>query len=403
MRYSYFRDGKMTTLDAIVKRIAALQSEGGAYFDTGLFPAHRTNRLIGYERPDTTVFFTAVIVFTLQKIKYLLSPHSQEIVNQIVSKAILNYPKFQNKDRLKTYNFWKTKPSQHFPNGYIFRYFDHFRIPDDMDDTAMIYLTTSPTKEETHWLKNKLTQHANLTKQQIRNTYPEYRQLRAYSTWFGKNMYVEFDACVLSNILYWVHENQLPLNQYDIDSLAYIRSIIETNRYLTEPFRCAHQYPRTTLIAYHVARLMGAFSVPELEPIREKLIDDIWQLLNQPQPFMDEICLKIALMRLEERGKEGAGGKEQGAKSKRQGAGGEGRYLTLENHNIDIDAMLTANSRQPTAYFKDFYFFIAGLLTAYEHPLVYQLAKQPLFHIRWQCEAHCWTLVAEYLALLQED
>ncbi|WP_428668481.1 hypothetical protein [Runella sp.] len=356
----------MDLLDDCIERIAELQSKGETYFDEGLFPAQRINRLIGYERPDTTVFFTAIIVFTLQKLKPLLSSKSQQLVDEIAQKGVRTYPKFQNKDGLKTYNFWKTTPSKHFPNGRLFRRFDHFRIPDDTDDTAMIYLTSSPTQGELRWLKEKLSLHANGTKQRIRNTYPEYRELKAYSTWFGKNMYIEFDACVLTNVLYCIYEYQLPLNQHDTDSLAYIRSVIETDRYLTEPFRCAHQYPRTVPIIYHVSRLMGAFQIPELEPVCEKLISDTQHLLRKPHSVMDEICLKIALMRL-------------------------GVKVKSEKRKVEAKD------------FEGFYFFIAGLLTAYENPLLYRLAVSPLFQMRWECEAHCRTLMAEYLALQQNQ
>lgn len=355
----------MTELDGIIERIAELQSKGNSLFEEGLFPAQRTNRLLGYQRPDTTVFFTATIVFTLQKIRHSLSEKSQKIIDNIAEKAIQTYPAFQNKDGLRTYNFWKTKPSRHFPNGHLFRHFDHFRIPDDVDDTAMIYLTSSPTRDELLWLKEKLSLHANLSKRQIKNTYPEYRDLKAYSTWFGKNMYIEFDACVLSNILYCIYEYQLPINQHDTDSLKYIRSVIETDRYLIEPFRCAHQYPRTVPIIYHVARLMGAFSIPELDPIRQKLIADTQQLLQkQPHP-LDEIVLKTSLIRLGVKG--------------------------------------VSSAEFKVSNFDGFYFFIAGLLTAYENPLLYRLAVSPLTQMRWECEAHCWTLVAEYLALQQES
>lgn len=351
-------------LDKIIARIATLQSVGTPPFDAGLFAAWRGNPSLGYRRPDTTVFFTAIITFTLQRLKPLLSPASQLVVEEIVQKATANYPKFQNKDGLKTYNFWKTKPSQHFPNGHIFGHFNHFKIPDDVDDTAMIYLTTQPSLAENLWLKQKLTQHANGAKQHVKNTYSDYKSLKAYSTWFGKNMYIEFDACVLSNLLYWVFENKLPLNQHDTDSLAYIRSVVETDRYLTEPFRCAHQYPRTVVIVYHVARLMGAFQIAELEPIRAKLIADAQRLLQQPQAPLDAVILQTSLLRL--------------------GVMPE----TLQ----DCQNLTSSN-------FEGFYFFIAGLLTAYENPLLYKLARSPLTHIRWQCEAHCWTLLAEYEAL----
>ena len=119
LRYSRFGYLKRMTLDEIIKRIATLQSEGDLYFDEGLFPAQRTNRLLGYQRLDTTIFFTAIIVFTLKKIKHLVSSKSQLLIDKIAEKAVQNYPTFQNKDGLKTYNFWKTKPSRHFQRPYI--------------------------------------------------------------------------------------------------------------------------------------------------------------------------------------------------------------------------------------------------------------------------------------------
>ena len=351
-------------LDILIKRIAALQTKGDIYFTAGLFEAQRTNTLIGYKRNDETIFFTAIITFTLQRLRHLLSTESQKIVDNITAKAIQNYPDFENKDGLKTYNFWKTKPSQHFPNGYVFGRFSHFKIPDDVDDTAMVYLTRPHAATDILWLKDKLTQHANLSKLQIKNTFKEYKSLRAYSTWFGKNMYIEFDVAVLCNLMYWIFENKLPINQHDSDSLTYIRSTIETNQYLSKPFAVAHQYPRTVLIIYHVARLMGAFQIEALEPIRAKLIADIRHLLTQPQHRLDRIVLQTSLMRL-------------------------GIY------DFDFEPIEDITN----ADFEDFYFFIAGLLTAYQNPILYRMARWPLFHIKWQCEAHCWTLIAEYAAL----
>jgi hypothetical protein len=146
--------------------------------------------------------------------------------------------------------------------------------------------------------------------------------------------------------------------------LTYIRSAIETNRYLKLPFAVAHQYPRTVPIVYHVARLMGAFEIEALTPIRAKLIADIKHLLTLPQHRLDKIVLQTSLMRL-------------------------GVY--------DLDFEPVEN--MTTADFKGFYFFIAGLLTAYQNPILYRMARWPLFHIRWQCEAHFWTLIAEHVAL----
>ncbi|TDB64143.1 hypothetical protein [Arundinibacter roseus] len=354
-------------IDFFIRKIENEQSAGTAIFPAGLFPAHRSNDLIGYSRPDTTLFFSTIICFTLQKIFHDLPEVYQERIRKVVDKVTPNYEDFKNKDGLKTYNFWKTKPSRHFPNGYLFRHFEHFRIPDDLDDTAFVYLTTAPSGDELLWLKQKLTQHANGHRQWIRNTYPEYKPLRAYSTWFGKNMYIEFDACVLSNMLYLIFERKLPLNDHDQDSLTYIRSVVETRRYLREPFRCAHQYPHTALIIYHVARLMAAFDPPELQPVKSRLIADCRALLQTEPHVMCRILLASSLLRLGEMAPK-----------------------------IDVSTFTEET-------FKGFYFFIAGLLTAYEHPLLYRLASNRLFHMYWTCPAHAWVLLLEYEVLYEKS
>ncbi|MBE9460964.1 hypothetical protein ACFP1I_19490 [Dyadobacter subterraneus] len=351
------------SLRSFIDKIGDLQSDGDKYFPEGIFPAYRDNSMIGYNRPDTTIFFSAIIAFTLQTIREKCDLETQDKIDLIISKVVQNYPDFQNKDGLKTYNFWKTKPSKHFPNGNLFRHFEHFRIPDDVDDTAFIYLTSNPEKEEVLWLKEKLKSHANGSKQWIQNTYPEYQRLKAYSTWFGKNMYIEFDVCVLSNLLYFVFKNDLLLNEHDEASLEYIRSVIETDRYLNVPFRCAHQYPRTPLIIYHVSRLITAFYPAHLKSIKEKLINDTIQLLKETENPMDRVILSTSLLRF-------------GIKTER---------IAVENYTIKD--------------FGNFYFFIAGLMTAYENKLLYRISSSKLFHMHWLCEAHNWTLLAEYETL----
>lgn len=349
------------SIDASIQHIARLQEK------SGLFPSFRSNTVLRYQRADTNVFFTAITVFTLQQLRSAVSTETQELIDQIQERAIAAYPIFQNKDGLKTYNFWPTRPSQHFPNGYLFHRFDHFRIPDDIDDTAMVYLTTSPTPDELHWLKAKLSQHANLSQaRQVQNTYVDYRQLRVYSTWFGKNMGIDFDACALSNILFCIYHYDLPRNQHDIDSLSYLRSVVESGRYASEPFTCAPHYARTSLIIYHLARLMAAFTIPELESIRSKLIIDAQHKLTQVTNRLEQILLSTALLRL-------------GAHPQR-----------VDVSDIERD-------------FDSFHFFIAGLLTAYEQPWLRQFANRPITQMRWQCDAHNWALVAEYGFLMMND
>ena len=56
------------TLQHFIAKIENIQSKGDRYFPEGIFPAYRDNSLIGYNRADTTMFFSAIIAFTLQSI-----------------------------------------------------------------------------------------------------------------------------------------------------------------------------------------------------------------------------------------------------------------------------------------------------------------------------------------------
>ena len=357
--------GEVLTIDDIILKIADLQeSADRKYFPEGLFESYRENTLLHYHRPDTNVFFTAITVFTLNSVKEKLSLSSQILIEKIAEKAIATYPLFQNKDGLNTYNFFQTKPSQHFPHGNILHKLNHFKIPDDIDDTSMVFLTKKHSQEEAIWLKNKLIVHSNTYQKTILNTFQEYKNLKAYSTWFGKNMYIEFDACALSNMLYCLLAYDLKLDEHGNDSVKYIQQAILSNQYLDKPFKVAHQYARTPLIMYHVARLMGKFTIPALETCREKFVNDMLNYLKKSDlALMDRILIETSLSRFN---------------------------ISFEKTNI------TDFSKE---IFADFYFFIAGFLTAYENPVLYKMASSKLFHINWTCEAHCWALLAEWMTI----
>jgi hypothetical protein len=359
------------TTDDLIQKIAYLQDTANRkYFPEGIFESYRSNEYLRYHRPDTNVFFTAITVFTLNNIKEFLSPQSQLLVDSITKKATESYHLFKNKDGLNTYNFFQTNPSQHFPHGDILHRFNHFKIPDDIDDTAMIYMTLPHTQDEAKWLQDKLITHSNNYKQQIKNTFPEYKKLNAYSTWFGKDMYIEFDACALSNMIYCQLHFGLELDEHGQDSVKYIQQTILSNRYIEQPFRVAHQYARTPLIMYHVMRLMNKFHIPELEICREKLESDIlYYLQKEDLNFWDRVVLEIAGRVV-----------DQGGKNK--------NVVEQFHRGLNLNDVDTNYS-----------FFIAGFLTAYENPLLYKLSSSKLFHINWTCEAHSLALLAEWMVV----
>lgn len=365
-------------IDNLIERIASCQSRGDAFFPEGVFSSYRHNKYLRYKRPDTNIFYTATIVFILNQVKDRVSEKSQKIIQEITTKAIKNYPDFQNKDGLKTYNFWQTKPSKHFPNGKIFKHFDHFRIPDDIDDTALVYLTLPHSKEDVAWLKEKLKLHTTAPDGRVKNVFCEKfftkgkkeiapqsgaaETLGAYSTWFGKNMPIEQDVCALCNLMYLFEKHQLPHNEYDEATFRFLRDVILQEEYIKNPFKVAHNYATTPLVIYHYARLLGDFEIPQLEICREKLIQKTKQLLTDDEPYskvIEKIILETSLLKL-----------DKGYKfSKFQ--------LPITNNQ------------------NSFTYFIAGLLSSYQNPILYFFAPFKITQMEWHCEAHELALIVE--------
>ncbi len=349
----------MNSAAELLHKISELQSTGDKYYAPGLFSSQRFHLHFPFESEDNNIFFTASIVFILQNLRDKLSDEEQKLVNEICKNAIANYPDYKNKDGLDTYNFWRTDGSAHFPNGKILSHVKKVRIPDDADDTSLIYSTSNPSREKVLWLKEKLAQHANLRKKQVTNTFHEYKNLKAYSTFFGKNMFIEFDVCVLCNNLYFVFQNKLPLNENDTDSIFFIRSVIEKKEYLEKPFYASHSYPSAAVILYHVARLLEKFEVPGLSEIKEKIITDLQLLFEKEKDEMNKIILSTSLNRL-----------------------GQNSSLVKPFDYAQGD--------------RQWSFFHAGLLTAFENPITYKLAGSSLFHLKYKCEAHSLALMLEY-------
>ncbi len=348
---------------AILNQLLDEQNIRSKYFVDGLLSSRRYNRFWRYTRPDANLFFTAISVFTLQRLYPRLTPAEQPLATQFMARAQAAYPHFRNKDGLNTYNFYGTVPTAHFPHGKIMRHFRHFKLPDDIDDTAMVFLTTRPTPPELAFLVEKLAHHAASPQQPAQNTYPDCAQLRAYSTWFGQTMPVEFDACALTNMLCVVYENNLPPDQHAQDGLRFLASCIQTNRYRTDPFGCAPNYARAPLIQYHMARLIGTHNPPTLAPLRPVVVAHLHQDLAQTTYLPDQLLLAISLLNL-----------------------GETPRFALPVH-------------LPDDTFENFTFFIAGMLSAYPQPWLRRWANRPFWHIRWRCEGHNLVLLLEYLVL----
>ena len=112
------------------------------------------------------------------------------------------------------------------------------------------------------------------------------------------------------------------------------------------------------MILYHVARLLEKFEVPGLSEIKPKVIADLNALIEKESDEMNRVILSTSLARL--------GSLTPKPSPKERGVEQE-----------------------------KFSFFHAGLLTAFENPITYNLAGNSLFHLKYKCEAHRLALILE--------
>lgn len=287
-------------MSKLLQRIEILQAKESSVFPAGSIPSFRMYAMNKDRfKADVNPFYTALVGLTLKHIKNELSVAQQEQAARIVLNSEPVYSKFLNMKGKGTYNFWPTDTPKIFPNSGWMNWFDQSQaLPDDLDDTVIILLAKGASDSVAKAIHALMQAHAN--NGQVRNTFPEYKKLKAYSTWFGKRMPIDFDVSVLCNVLYFVQTYNLPWTDADSASLFLIEDVIRTKRYIEQPGQVSPHYATTANILYHVSRLMSAKQIPSLEALKPQLIADAKQQLLSAKTFMDEVILGTALMRWNE-------------------------------------------------------------------------------------------------------
>lgn len=283
----------------LLNHIQLEQASAFPVFPRGSMPAYRRyawNRQT--EKADVNPFFTALVDFTLQGIEMDLSPELQQQIQKIRANCKMLYPKFANRSGRPTFNYWPTDTPQIFPNGGWLNWFNSTQaLPDDMDDTVMILLALQAPDSIAKSVHQIMAGYANGRKKSIKNTYASLQHLPAYSTWFGNKMPVDFDICVLSNILYFVQQYQLPWQLADSASLEWMLKVIEDDKYITEPAFVSPHYQRTPVILYHLSRLMQSGKIPALQKLQPRLEQAALKAWENSTHLMDATLLHTALMR----------------------------------------------------------------------------------------------------------
>lgn len=346
------------------------QSNGKDDFPKGIFPSYRQYVF----RPnvlknDDNLFFTALVVFTLNEIYPKLSAADKKIVDNIRSKAISAFALYQNQKGRQTYNFWQTNPPKIFPHSGWMNWFDRQQaLPDDFDDTAMGLLARqadTETVREVHQLMQGFINHPG---KQVRNTFKAYRKIQAYSVWFGEKFPVDFDVCVLANTLYLVSAYQLPWTAADSASLVLIHLAIRNDDIIHHPDYIAPHYHTTAIILYHIARLYA---------IRPELFaNDKAQLVATTKRLWAVAVNPVEKALL-------------GSSLKKFG------YRVAPENLGTSDISEYANS--------NFVFFIANMASMLPNPLKNPISKWGIGQFNYYCPAYNIALLLEYQMLSAEN
>ena len=363
---SYANDSLV--MGQLLKRIDALQSKQSGVFPKGIFPSYRLYALNkDRQKADVNIFFTGLIAFTLKDIKQQLSPSQQKQAEQIISNTLPVYSKFKNQKGRPTYNFWPTDTPKIFPNAGWMNVFDKTQaLPDDLDDTVIMLLALEAADSTARQVHDLMQSFTNNGGKQVQNTFKGYRNMAAYSTWFGKKMPVDFDVCVLANVLYFVQQYNLPWTHADSASLQLIEKVLDERKHITAAAYVSPHYSRLPNILYHLSRLMSVKPIPVLEKYKTQLIEDAKEALTKSTNFLDEVILGTSLL----------------------------RWGVIPP---DVKTH-TANSMDELIEGGSFSFFIANMASMLPDPLKQWMGGAGVGKFYYYCPAYNNLLVLEYLA-----
>jgi hypothetical protein len=313
---------------------------------------------------DPNVFFTGLIVHTLKKYQKQCTPYQQGLIQQIVKDGLSSVGLFKNKSGRDTYNFWRTDTPQIFPNAGLLNKFDKSQsLPDDFDDTVILLWAQEVTKERAAVVHDTMQLYANTKVKTIKNTLAPFKNLPAYSTWFGKKMPIDFDMAVLCNVLSFVNAYDLQWTASDSASLQLITTAIHKNWHVTKADFIAPHYAKPAVIMYHIARLLTAGNQQNIETLialKPTLLKQTDSLLIISKDPLEAILLNTARVHF--------GGIPNDA------------YQTLDQVAIE-------QSKYP--------FFIANMASMLPSPIKRPLSKLAFAKFEYRCPAYNLALLWE--------
>lgn len=354
-------------INELINKIEKLQIYNDSFYNNGMFASLRiTKNKKSVE--DNNIFFTAITAYNLKTYKPFLDSINQHKINRILSNIQPNYSDFLNPNNKLTYNFWKKKKNAHFPNSTLLSKLDKFAIPDDFDDTSILYCINDSINDTTcKLLSLKMLNHVNGKNQTIKSTQKKYKKFNAYSTWFGKRMPIDFDICVHSNILLFKLLKNQTLNYNDSCTAKLIQEQICNSNPIDYTWQSPH-YQKQSIVLYHVARTINFDKEHKLfsKSFNDTILNKLNIALGQSSTFMDSLLIKNSIMRL-------------------------GNYCNKMNYN----------NENIENKFNNFYFFIANMGSTLSYPLNKWLANSSYLKQYYYSEAYYYSLLIEHEILYQ--
>ncbi|MEO9482990.1 MAG: hypothetical protein ABJG47_06070 [Ekhidna sp.] len=347
----------------MVRKIQSFQIVEDQFYDSGLFPSKRTWSFSSKPVEDNTIFFTASIVSTLQMVHAKLDSKSRKMVDSMISNADQLYPKYKNRGGGVTYSFWQTvAPDLPFPNGSKLISNERLRLPDDFDTSILIALAQEKNDSADLLLRNRMVGYSSReNREDVKLFTPqEYQDVKAYETWFGKDMPQAFDLSVMSNVLLYVMRQGFVWNAYDSATASLINTMILNDDHRLRTSDVSFHSTSPALILYHVARLIAVDNIGHFDEAKAKVLGDLVSLLDVVENEVEKVMILSSLHRL---------GYEPSA-------------------SIDFDKL--------KADVKTFSFFSVNPFNMSKGESRY------LPSVRWVSEAYNWTLMLELLLLEKE-
>lgn len=343
-----------------LNKVSSLQlKQADGLYHEGMFRTLRTKRNEKKMSEDNNIFFTGLIAYTLQSIHDSLSSVDQPKATQIAAKAKTSFPYYKDRNGGITYNFYQVRPEEKpFPGADHWVFPDtSMRIPDDLDDTSILYLAQETNDSLNQAVKDAMVKHS--MKDLYTSTFRRFRDLDVYKTWFAANMNQDTDLCVLTNTLLFVVEKDLEMTAMDTTSAHLIKMAVEQNLHLRRERLIAPHYQNPSITLYHIARIISRADMPVLNSIKGKVIADLRKRLLKTKSEMEKVILLTSLFRL-----------------------GEPTNFELDIRSIEEDM-------------DSFYWCLATPFRGMKFPIRRFFEINNVLQEYYKCEGYYWTLLLE--------